>query len=133
MSQPTGTGAGSVSRVVCTAQVRGKGEAKLSFYRHLAPLTVNAILRSLPIESRVTIQPAIVSLFTEIRVGVEKPRVNLERGDVAFLASGSLLCVLLKAVRSERPLNPVGKVEQGMETLDGLKAGDVVAITRPPT
>jgi hypothetical protein len=132
MSQQPTEGAGSVSRVVCTAQIRGKGAARLSLYRHMAPLTVNAILRALPIESRVNVQHPMVSLFTEIRVGVEKPKSSLVRGDVAFLASGSLLCVFLKGVSSERPLNPVGKVEEGMELLDALKAGDVVKLAQVP-
>ncbi|MDV3278608.1 MAG: hypothetical protein LYZ69_09140 [Nitrososphaerales archaeon] len=128
MSQPSETGAGSVSKIACTAQVRGRGNASVSLYRHLAPLTVNAILRALPIESRVSVQPAMASLFTDIRVGVEKPRLSLERGDIAFLASGSLLCIFLRSVKSERPLNPLGKVESGIEALDTLKAGDVVRL-----
>jgi hypothetical protein len=132
MSQPQATGAGSVSRVSCALRVRGKGEAKLSLYKHLAPLTVNAILRSLPLDSRVSVQPAMVSLFTEIRVGVEKPKANLARGDLAFLASGGLICIFLKEARSDRPLNPIGSVDSGMEVIDGLRPGDVVSLNVEP-
>lgn len=122
----------SVSKISCKVAVRGKGEATLALYRHLAPLTVNAILRVLPIESRVSVQSAMVCSFTTIKVGVEKPRRAFERGDVAFLPSGSLLCVFLKPAQSERPLNPVGKVEAGMELLDGVGAGDVARIELVP-
>ncbi len=123
------TAAGSVSRVVCSASVRGKGEATVSFYRHLAPLTVNAFLRTLPFDSRVNIQPAMVSLFTELRVGVEKPRLQFSKGDVAFLASGSLICIFIGDARSERPLNPLGKVEEGLQVFESAKLGDVVRIS----
>jgi hypothetical protein len=109
--------------------VGGRGDAKVSFFRHLAPLTVNSILRTLPFASRVTVQPAMVSFFTQLRVGVEKPRVQFARGDVAFLPSGGLICVFLGDARSDRPLNPVGKVESGMETFDGTRPGDVVRIS----
>jgi len=71
----------------------------------------------------------MVCLFTELRVGVEKPRTQFARGDVAFLPSGGLICVFLGDARSDRPLNPVGKVEGGMETLEAVRPGDVVRIS----
>lgn len=125
MSVATG---GSVSRIPFTASVRGKGDAKVSILRHLSPLTVNAVVRASPIESRVNIGPGTVCMFTNIRVGVEKGRTSFERGDVAFLASGALLCFFLKSAKSERPLNPVGKIDSGTEILDGLRLGDVIVL-----
>lgn len=102
----------------------------VSFYRHLCPLTVNAFLRALPMESRVSVQPAMVSMFTSIRVGVEKPKTSFQRGEAAFLASGGLLCFFLKAATSERPLNPMGKVDEGLELLDGLRPGGVIRLSQ---
>lgn len=120
--------AGSVSRIECIAKVRGKGEASVTLFRHLAPLTVNAIIHSLPLDSRVSVNPAMTSLFAPLQVGVEKPRLAFERADVAFLASGGLLCVFLKGAKSDRPLNPVGKVETGIELFDLIRPGDVVRL-----
>jgi len=128
----TTTGAGSVSRVECTAHIIGKGEAKITLLRHLAPLTVDAVLDILPMDSRVSVTSAMTSLFTGIQVGVEKPRLAYERGDIAFLPGGGLLCVFLKPVKSERPLNPVGKVEGGIELFDSLKPGDVIRLRGNP-
>ena len=121
--------AGSVSRIECVASVGGKGTARVSFYRHLAPLTVNSVVRELPFDSRVTVYPAMVSMFTQLRVGVEKPRTQFARGDVAFLPSASLICVFLGSAKSERPLNPIGKVDSGVELFDALRPGDVVRIS----
>jgi len=121
--------AGSVSRIECTAEIRGRGDAKVALFRHLAPLTVNAIVHSLPSDSRVGVSSAMVSLFTTIQVGVEKPRLAFERGDVAFMAGGGLVCVFLKGAKSERPLNPVGKVEAGMDVFDAVRRGDVVRLS----
>lgn len=127
---PQGTpSAGSVSKVECVASVGGKGESRLSLFRHLAPLTVNAVLRSIPFDSRVTLQPAMVCLFTQLMVGVEKPRTQFVRGDVALLPSGGLICVFLGNARSDRPLNPMGKIESGLETFDAIRPGDVVRVT----
>jgi uncharacterized protein len=125
--------AGSVSRVDVLASISGRGQGTLSLFRHLAPVTVNALLRSFPSDSRVTLQPAMVCLFTQLRVGVEKPRVQFNRGDVAFLPSGGLICVFLGDAKSERPLNPVGKVEQGIEAFDAIRPGDVVSLKQAST
>ena len=87
-------------------------------------------MRTLPVESRVNLQPAMASLFTAVRVGVEKPRTSFARGDVAFLASSGLLCIFLKSAVSERPLNPVGKVDEGLELFDALGPGSVVRLSQ---
>jgi hypothetical protein len=92
-------------------------------------MTVNAILRSLPFNSRVSLQPPLASLITDLKVGVEKPKAQFTRGDVAFLASGGLICIFLGDAKSDRPLNPIGKVEAGLEIFDSLRAGDVVRLT----
>lgn len=123
--------AGSVSKIECEVTVGGRGTAKVSFFRHLAPLTVNSVVRTLPFDSRVTLQPVMVSLFTQLRVGVEKPRAQFSRGDVAFLPSGGLICVFLGTAKSDRPLNPIGKVESGIELFDAIRPGDVVRISAP--
>lgn len=133
MSSQAPPAAGSVSRVDVLASISGRGQGTLSLFRHLAPVTVNALLRSFPSDSRVTLQPAMVCLFTQLRVGVEKPRVQFSRGEVAFLPSGGLICVFLGDAKSDRPLNPVGKVERGIEAFDAIRPGDVVSLKQVST
>ncbi len=129
MSQQPESGAGSVSKVECVASVRGRGLAKVALYRHLAPVTLNALLRVLPLDSRVNVQPGMVCLFTEIRVGVEKPRTRFAKGDAAFLPSAGLLCIFLREATSDRPLNPLGNVEDGLPVLEGVRPGEVVSLS----
>lgn len=123
-------GGASVSKIELRLSVRGRGEARLSLYRHLAPVTVGTLTRSLPIESRASVQPGMVCLFTSVRVGVEKPRLSFARGDVAFLPLSSLVCLFLREAKSERPLNPVGKVDAGVEVLDTVRPGDVLTLSQ---
>jgi hypothetical protein len=75
----------------------------------------------------------MVCVFTQLRVGVEKSRVQFTRGDVAFLASAGLICIFLGDAKSDRPLNPLGKVEAGMEVFDAVRPGDVVRIFQAST
>ncbi len=133
MEQQPEQSAGSVSRVDCVATVRGKGDARISLFRHLAPLTLNALLRSFPLDSRVNVQPGMVCLFADLRVGVEKPRTSFSRGEAAFLPSAGLICVFLRDASSDRPLNPLGKVEDGMALFESVRAGEVVRLSLKKT
>jgi uncharacterized protein len=119
----------SVSKIECAATVRGKGKFTLGLYRHLAPVTVTAILGELPLASRAMVSPGMITLMTKLKTGVEKQRMEFSRGDVAFLAATGSICIFLRNVKSERPLNPVGKVEEGLEVLEQASAGDVVQIS----
>ena len=119
----------SVSKVECKAVVRGKGEVKFDIFKHLAPVTVSAILRELPINARVTIYPrAMICLLTGIKAGVEKQRFEFTKGDVAFLPANGSLCFFLANAKSQSPLNPIGKLEPDLGVLAGLSAGDTMEI-----
>jgi uncharacterized protein len=119
----------SVSKIECAATVRGKGKFTFGLYRHLAPITVTALLGEFPLASRATIYPGMITLMTKIKTGVEKQRMEFSRGDVAFLAATGSICIFLKNAKSERPLNPIGKIEEGLEVLQRAAAGDVVEIS----
>ena len=119
----------SVSKVDCVAVLRGKGEATVSLFRHYAPVTVSAIIRELPISSRVTIYPkAMMCVMTTLRLGVEKQKYEFSKSDVAFVPATSSICFFLSNAKSERPLNPVGKIEEGLEKLERASAGDVLEL-----
>ena len=118
----------SVSRIVGEIEVRGKGKTLIFLFRHLSPLTVNSLLRAIPIESRAFVQNSMVCIFTSLRVGVEKAKFEFSRGDVAFLPLNSTLCIFLQKVKSERPLNHVGRIENNIELIQDVRSGDVVLI-----
>jgi hypothetical protein len=103
-------------------------------YRHLSPLSVNAIIRILPVDSRVNVQPGMRCLFTSLKVGVEKPRTSFVEGDVALLASAGLICIFVSDARSDSPLNPLGRVEDGLDLFEGMRPGDTVrlSLSQPP-
>ncbi len=122
----------SVSKVECMVSVRGKGKFTLGLYRHLAPVTVTALLDEFPLSSRAMVYSgAMVTLLTNIKIGVEKQRLEFSKGDVAFLAANGSICIFLANAKSERPLNPVGKIEEGIDVLQGVAAGDVMEISAP--
>jgi hypothetical protein len=122
----------SVSKVECAASVRGKGKFTLGLYRHLAPVTVTALLDEFPLASRAMVYSgAMITLLTTIKIGVEKQRMEFSKGDIAFLAANGSICIFLANVKSERPLNPVGKIEKGLDVLQTVASGDVMEIYAP--
>ena len=95
-------------------------------------MTVAALLDELPLASRAMIYPGkMITLLTKIKTGVEKQRTEFARGDVAFLAATGSVCIFLANAKSDRPLNPVGKVEEGLEVVQAATAGAVVEISKP--
>jgi hypothetical protein len=111
--------------------VRGKGEMMVDLYKHLAPVTVSALLRSLPMSARVTIYPrAMVCILTGLKTGVEKQRLDYAKGEVAFLAASGSLCFFTGAAKSQSPLNPVGSVSANAALLEKLTPGDVMEIVQ---
>ncbi|MDA4122634.1 MAG: cyclophilin-like fold protein [Thaumarchaeota archaeon] len=121
----------SVSKVECKVRVRGKGEFVIELYKHLAPITVNALMRALPMSSRVTIYPrAMVCVLTGIKTGVEKQRFEYSKGEIAFLAANGSLCFFTANVKSASPLNPIGKLQSDLGVLERLTAGDVLEISQ---
>jgi uncharacterized protein len=121
----------SVSKVECKASVRGKGEFTVDLYKHLAPVTVSAILRSLPLSARVTIYPrAMVCVLTGLKTGVEKPKLEYAKGEVAFLPANGSLCFFMGPAKSQSPLNPVGSIQSNVELLERLSPGDVIELVQ---
>lgn len=121
----------SVSKVECKAVVKGKGEFTLDLYKHLAPVTVSALMRTLPLSARVTIYPrAMVCILTGLKTGVEKPKLEYAKGEVAFLPANGSLCFFMGPAKSQSPLNPVGSIQSNLELLQKLSPGDVIEITQ---
>src|SRR5580658_3013233 len=121
----------SVSKVECKVSVRGKGELMIDLYKHLAPITVNSILRALPMSARVTVYPkAMVCILTGLKTGVEKQRLEYSKGEIAFLAANGSLCFFTSAVKSQSPLNPVGKISSNPEILEKVSPGDSMEIVQ---
>ncbi|MBI3116646.1 MAG: hypothetical protein HYZ12_04830, partial [Thaumarchaeota archaeon] len=60
--------------------------------------------------------------------GVEKQKYEFSKSDVAFVPSTSSVCFFLSNAKSERPLNPVGRIEEGLEKLERASAGDIIEL-----
>jgi uncharacterized protein len=129
MMQPGSTG--SVSRFKVTIEIANKGSAPAEFVRHLAPLTSNAILKSLPLQDRIhRYADKLVYIETGLVIGSEKQRTQFRRGDIAYLTTNGSICVFVKDAIVQ-PMNPLGVITDNMKLLESSQPGDVMTMKKP--
>ena len=120
---------GTISEMLMKATVPGRGELNARLLKHLSPVTFSMIQRSVPITGRLNFYEKIFAyVLTNVTNGEEKAKKEFKRGDVAFMPSGSMICFFLQDTRSYKPMNPLGVVTSGLETLEASKRGDYLEI-----
>lgn len=111
------------------ARVPGRGEIRAKVYKHLSPVTLSNIRRSLPFGGHINFfERSFAYILTPVVAGEEKSKKELKKGSVAFMPSGSTICFFLDDARSYKPMNLLGQVEDGMEVLLAMKRGDTLQV-----
>lgn len=117
----------SVSKTRLILEIKGKGKLECELKRHLSPRTIGVILRSLPLEDNVHFfGKSIVYLETPIDSGIERPKKEFKKGEIAFLPTGGSICFFLTDSSPGKTMTPLGKIISNSETLDNVKPGDVL-------
>jgi hypothetical protein len=120
--------AGSVSRLKIAIEIQDKGSASVELVRHLAPLTIGTILKSLPLQDRVhRYADKFVYIETGLMIGPEKHRTQFHRGDIAYLTSNSSICVFVQDANVQ-PMNSLGTVTSNLEIIESSRPGDVMIV-----
>ncbi len=123
--------AGSVSRTKLLLELKGKGVSECELARHLAPLTVGSLLRTLPAEGRVhRFEDKFVYFETGLSIGTEKQRASFKRGELAFMIANGSICIFVKDT-SGSGFNPIGRVVSNLELIESSAPGDVLVLKRP--
>jgi hypothetical protein len=120
--------AGSVSRLKIAIEIQDKGSASAELVRHLAPLTIGTILKSLPLQDRVhRYGDKFIYIETGLMIGPEKHRTEFHRGDIAYLTSNSSICVFVQDTKVQ-PMNSLGIVTSNLEVIESSRPGDVMIV-----
>lgn len=123
--------AGSVSRLEIVVEIKGKSQLKCDLKRHLAPVTVGNIIRSLPLEGNAHIMNnSFAYMETKLNVGGERQRKEFKKGDVAFMTANGSVCFFLNNTESSKTMTPIGTITSNIEALNDVKPGDVFLITQ---
>ena len=89
----------SVSRKQLILEIKGKAKIACDLKRHLSPRTVGTIKRSIPLEGHAHLMGKNIAYFeTTIDSGIDRPKKEFKKGDVAFLSSSGSICFFLNNV-----------------------------------
>ncbi len=120
----------SVSRLPIRFIIASLGEAEGELIRHLAPRTVDAIAKKLPIEGRAALWKEEVYFEIPVRMGEEKAKSKVERSDIAFWPMGNALCIFYGESQPYSPVNVLGKVTKNLEIFAHVNSGTVIRLER---
>jgi len=120
----------SVSRLPIRFIIESVGEAEGELIRHLAPRTVEAIVKKLPTEGRAALWKEEVYFEIPVKMGEEKARSKVEKGDLAFWPMGNAFCIFSGESQPYSPVNIVGKVTKNLELFIRVKSGSVIKLER---
>lgn len=119
-----------ISRVRIRFVVEGLGEAEGEFVRHMAPRTIDMIVRRLPLEGRAALWKEEVYFEIPVRMGEEKAKSVVEKGTIAFWPMGSALCIFYGDSQPYSPVNVLGKIINNLELFGKVKSGITIKVEK---
>jgi len=120
----------SISRIPVKFIIESGGEAEGELIRHLAPRTVDAIIKRLPVEGRVALWKEEVYFEIPVTMGEEKARPSVKKGNLAYWPMGHALCVFYGDSQPYSAVNIVGQVTKNLEVFSQVKSGSVIRVVR---
>ena len=119
-----------ISRVKIKFIIEGLGEAEGELIRHLAPRTVDMIVRKLPLEGRAALWKEEIYFEIPVKMGEEKAKSTVEKGTIAFWPMGSALCIFYGESQPYSPVNILGKITKNLELFSKVKSGTTIKVER---
>jgi len=113
----------NASRIPIKIILDGLGEAEGELTLFLAPKTVEAILRKLPVEGRANVWKEEVYFEVPVKTGTEKAKKSVERGMMAYWPLGSSICIFFGDSQPYSPVNVIGKISKNLELFRKVKSG----------
>lgn len=110
--------------------MEGLGETTGELIRFLAPRTVEAVLRSLPLEGKADQFQGGIFFPTTIKMGMEKAKSMVDGGTIAFWPQASAFCLFHSPAKTYSPVNPIGKITGSLEPLKKAGRGVIVKVEK---
>lgn len=113
----------SLARIPVLFKIEDIGEAEGELVRFMAPRTVSAIVKKLPVESVCAVWMGEVYFEVPVTMGEEKATTTIEKGDIAYWPMGNAVCVFFRETRPYSAVNRIGKIKKNLELFDKVKNG----------
>ena len=119
-----------ISRVKIKFVIDDLGEAEGELARHLAPRTIDMIVRKLPLEGRTALWKEEVYFETPIKMGEEKAKGTVEKGTIAFWPMGSAICIFYGESQPYSPVSILGEITKNLELFSSVKSGTKIRVEK---
>ncbi|MFQ6064631.1 MAG: cyclophilin-like fold protein [Candidatus Bathyarchaeia archaeon] len=119
-----------ISRIPVKFVIERVGEAEGELIRYLAPRTVEALTKELPIEGRAALWKEEVYFEIPVKMGEEKAEPTVEKGAIAYWPMGKALCVFYGESQPYSPVNIVGKVTKNLEIFEQVESGTKIRVEK---
>ena len=119
----------SVSVVNLILEINDDSKLICQLKRHLSPKTVGLISRSLPIQSNAhKMGNSIIYIQTIIDSGIERPRTEFKKGDIAFMPYEGSICFFFADSSNVKSMSLIGKIVGDMDILKEIKSSDIISL-----
>ena len=120
----------SISYFPVRIMIEGIGEVKGEFIRFWAPRTVDAILRTLPIEGRAALWHEEVYFEIPVKIGKEKAVSKVETGTIAYWPLGKAVCIFFGKTQPYSEVNRIGRIIENQGLFKEVKSGTKIRIEK---
>jgi hypothetical protein len=121
----------SFSKLPIIIEIAAKGQAKGDIFRHLSPITINSIMRKMPLRGRtIRFRDQFVYFLTGVIAGVEKAKKQFKEGDISFYASNGAMCFFMNDCDLSTPMNYLGRISSNLDILKNSAPGDVISVSQ---
>ncbi|MEM0384751.1 MAG: cyclophilin-like family protein [Candidatus Caldarchaeum sp.] len=117
------------ARVPIIIRVEGLPDVEGELHRFAAPLTVEEVVKRLPVEGFVVRWPTAVYIVTEVRRGVEKTSSRLAAGDIFYWPPEGVLGVALEEHVPRSQTLKIGSVGSGYAVLEKARVGSRMRVS----
>jgi hypothetical protein len=121
---------GSISRIPVRFVIEGVGEAEGELVRYLAPRTVEAVTKGLPLEGRAALWKQEVYFEIPVKMGEEKAEPTVEKGAIAYWPMGKALCIFYAESQPYSSVNVIGKMTKNLGIFENVKSGAKIRVER---
>ena len=120
----------SITKVPIRFTIENVGEAEGELIRHLAPRTVDAITKSMPIDGRAALWKEEVYFEVPVKAGDEKAKPTVEKGTIAYWPMGGALCIFFGESQPYSPVNIMGTITKNLDVFAETKSGTRIKVDK---
>ena len=119
----------SVSVINLILKINGDSKLICQLKRHLSPKTVGLISRSLPMQSNAhKMGNSVIYIQTTIDSGIERPRTEFKKGDIAFMPYEGSICFFFADSSNVKSMSLIGKIVGDIDILKEIKSSDIISL-----